>query len=133
MNIFSKIMFHLLEKPRCNCKNPFKQKLIIAVSSAEYNLMKDYLKHKNINYMTESHLGEITIFINDLQIKFDSYDFIDKKACVNCGTCLGWFIDDRQIKEGLYQRMENIIKYKASKLKKEIDEKELAKKICGEE
>ena len=113
-------------KPKCNCKYFWQQKLV----EAEYMYADDYIRKTllEMGYTYVYHFCcDTTIVIDDecfsISDSIMGCSYAKKYACVSCGTCLGWNIDDSKLRRNIKKEIER--QHKINK------EKQFAKKICS--
>lgn len=132
--LLSKVAFHLLKKQKCNCMNPLKQNIKTAIEKSEFTFFVEFLRKNDYEFECNRILDSIKIENN--YIVFANKFFL-KKACITCGTCLGWYIDNNSGDFFIGYDIDKYIKDSISNKIKEFDkeklEKNMAKEICGEE
>lgn len=132
--MFNKIKeyFNLNTKyPKCNCVSIKDQEIVIAESIHLSTILRIKVMDSSLKldfsyvWNGKSHVsidyGVGKCIINDKLC----YSLYNKKACITCGTCLGWYNSKGQLSDP-YVIADDIIK----KATESYDKFELAKKIC---
>ncbi len=145
------------KKSICNCKNESDSDIHQALCISELDAFSDVVYNHDY-LLCESYALNVTRFyadvylcpykqvlINntikyegknnnnvDIYINFWEQDYFQKKACLSCGTCLGWYGHKGKMDNTPEEYFVDLINKQILESELIYDKKELAKKICGE-